>query len=268
MAGYGLTLKYLSTLLLSVIVLVQIALARYAFSLACPVRITYTQWIRVEKKEIRIIRIMSMRLYGIIFALGAVAVPSAFADAVTCSGFSSGFTLGATSGGNVTGDFANLCVTLSGTTATFTFTASNGFGLVDTGIADVNLKTTTFTEVGTPSETPSGTINFNGSNNVGTFGSFSETLKDQSAATSRSQVVFQLSSADFTNVNTILAANSQGFDAAVHVRCDSCSIPGQTGLTFFAGESVSSVPEPSTYAFLGAALLAMVFFIRRKRAVQ
>jgi hypothetical protein len=215
---------------------------------------------------------MKKFLFSIGIAVFLTVVPGAFATSVSCTGFSSQLnTVSLGNGSAATGDFGSLCVTLSGTTATFTFTPNTaaGYYLVDGNIADVNLATSTFStgtftnDIQSGSNTPS----FDGSGNVSMFGTLSETTDNANASSLVSLFSYTLTSASFTNVNSILSFNSQGFDAAAHILCSGCAGTGLTnGLTYFVGEGAVATPEPSSLVWIvGAGIIGAFFVSRRKK---
>jgi hypothetical protein len=202
--------------------------------------------------------------------------PLALADAIACSGFSSELTVASLATGDVTGDFGTVCVTnfTSNTTQTalITFTAASGYGFIDSQIADIS--TTGHSATGSnPTGTPALTSpDFANNGDVNGFGAFDVTLNNGDASTSISVISFTVtnnSSTPWTGVGDVLAFNTEGFDAAAHVRCDSCDLPGQTGKTFYVAENTAgtTVPEPRFYGLLLVGLMGVVgIMLRRHRA--
>src|SRR5207248_4654842 len=143
--------------------------------------------------------------------------------------------------GQSTGNFGTVDVSLSGQTATITFTAGTGFSFGDGSSAAVELNTDSFTEAFV-SESPSNNFKaFAFDQQVDGFGNFDLAL-DQN------NFKIKLSSITFTVTNTsgilwatdadVLAFNEQGFDAAAHIFSSS------TGLTGFAAEGPGThVPD-------------------------
>lgn len=206
--------------------------------------------------------------------ISLAAIPGAFADAVTCNGFTSELTVGSLSSGNVTSDFGNVCVTLSGQIATITFDAASGYGFINTSMVDANINASSFTNAFVSESLDVASHDFSGfggSKNISAFGIFNDTVDNHDAMVSESQVVFTVTNTSatlWTAAADVLAFNSKGFDAAAHVRCDSCSLPGQTGNTFFVAEG-TAVPEPRSIALLLFGLLVVGgFILRRTRPLE
>src|SRR5881275_719106 len=121
--------------------------------------------------------------------------------------------------GMQTGDFGTVTVSLSGQTATITFTAAAGFSFGDGSSAAVNLSTGSFTEAFV-SESPSNNFKaFAFDQQVDGFGNFDLAVDQKNFAIHLSSITFTV-----TNTGTpwatdadVLASNSNGFDAAAHV---------------------------------------------------
>jgi hypothetical protein len=161
-----------------------------------------------------------------------------------------------------TGPFGTVDIALAGDVATVTFTAASGYGFVDSNVADLNL--TNPAGVAFAAVTP-GILTATGSGNVDGEGQMNFTSSIGNASNPLSTISFTLTSASFTNVNTILTANAGGFDAAAHVSL--LSAGGAT--TGFVGENGggTSVPEPVTLAVIGSGLFGLGLVRRWRRSV-
>ena|SRR5882757_963740 len=164
--------------------------------------------------------------------------------------------------GQSTGNFGTVDVSLSGQTATITFTAGAGFFFGDGSSAAVELNTDSFTEAFV-SESPSNNFKaFAFDQNVDGFGSFDLALDQKNFAVHLTSITFTV-----TNTGTawatdadVLASNSNGFDAAAHVFSTS------SGLTGFAAESGGGnthIPDSGATAMLLGGALAGLGVMRR-----
>ena len=164
--------------------------------------------------------------------------------------------------GQSTGNFGTVDVSLSGQTATITFTAGAGFFFGDGSSAAVELNTDSFTEAFV-SESPSNNFKaFAFDQNVDGFGSFDLALDQKNFAVHLTSITFTV-----TNTGTawatdadVLASNSHGFDAAAHVFSTS------SGLTGFAAESGGGnthIPDSGATAMLLGGALAGLGVMRR-----
>ena len=155
------------------------------------------------------------------------------------------------------GPYGTVNVSLSGDTATITFTALNSFSFGGAQAVDVEVNGAFTT--GTITENGAGTFSFAGSNQVDGFGVFNLTI-DASDGRPDSATFVQFtitanSPGQWSDASQVLAFNSGGgngpaFDAAAHIFA-----PGVTG---FAGESPAGVPDGgTTVMLLGAALGAL-----------
>jgi hypothetical protein len=144
-------------------------------------------------------------------------------------------------------------------TVTFDANTAGGFGFVGNNAVDANVGSAVTAAI--VSITPTGISYFKdfSSGNVSSFGSFNETMDLKNASTSQSQIVYTLAlaSGTFASAASVLTADNKGFDAAAHVRCDTCSIPGELGMTFFVGET-AAVPEPTYFLVLGLGLGGLI----------
>jgi len=164
--------------------------------------------------------------------------------------------------GQSTGNFGTVDVSLSGQTATITFTAGAGFFFGDGSSAAVELNTDSFTEAFV-SESPSNNFKaFAFDQHVDGFGSFDLALDQKNFAVHLTSITFTV-----TNTGTawatdadVLASNSNGFDAAAHVFSTS------SGLTGFAAESGGGnthIPDSGATAMLLGGALAGLGVMRR-----
>src|SRR5207237_4552098 len=159
--------------------------------------------------------------------------------------------------GQSTGNFGTVDVSLSGQTATITFTAGTGFSFGDGSSAAVELNTDSFTEAFV-SESPSNNFKaFAFDQQVDGFGNFDLAVDQKNFAIHLSSITFTV-----TNTGTpwatdadVLASNSNGFDAAAHVFSDSI---GKTGFAAESGGGNTHVPDGgATAALLGLGLAGL-----------
>ena len=159
--------------------------------------------------------------------------------------------------GQSTGNFGTVDVSLSGQTATITFTAGTGFSFGDGSSAAVELNTDSFTEAFV-SESPSNNFKaFAFDQQVDGFGNFDLAVDQKNFAIHLSSITFTV-----TNTGTpwatdadVLASNSNGFDAAAHVFSDSS---GKTGFAAESGGGNTHVPDGgATAALLGLGLAGL-----------
>jgi hypothetical protein len=163
--------------------------------------------------------------------------------------------------GQETGNFGTVDVSLSGQTATITFTAGAGFFFGDGSSAGVELNTDSFTEAFV-SESPSNNFKqFTFDKNVDGFGSFDLTLDQNNFAVHLTSITFTV-----TNTGTawasdadVLALNEKGWDAVAHVFSVS------SGKTGFAAEGPPGghVPDSGATAMLLGSALAGLGVMRR-----
>ena len=159
--------------------------------------------------------------------------------------------------GQPTGNFGTVDVSLSGQTATITFTAGAGFFFGDGSSAGVELNTDSFTEAFV-SESPSNNFKqFTFDRNVDGFGSFDLTLDQKNFAVKLTSITFTV-----TNTGTpwatdadVLASNEKGWDAVAHVFSVTS---GKTGFAAESGGGNTHVPDSgATAMLLGSALAGL-----------
>jgi hypothetical protein len=195
-----------------------------------------------------------MKLLRYILFIGAVcvafAVQSAKADFISTLNVSN---LPSFPSGN----FGTVDVSLSGQTATITFTAASGFFFGDGSSAAVELNTDSFTEAFV-SETPSNNfMAFAFDQQVDGWGEFDLALDQKNFAVKLTSITFTVTNTGSTPWATdadVLAFNANGFDAAAHIFATS------TGNTGFAAEGPGGghVPDGgATAALLGLGLAGL-----------
>ena len=203
-----------------------------------------------------------MKKYTILF--GAIcAVTLAFSLNAKASeiGFTSILDVSNLPPGNP-GPYGTVDVTLSGQTATITFTAATGYFFGDGSSAGVELNTDSFTEAFV-SESPSNNFKqFTFDKNVDGFGSFDLTLDQKNFAVHLTSITFTV-----TNTGTpwatdadVLVANEKGWDAVAHVFSTSS---GKTGFAAESGGGNTHVPDSGATAMLLGSALAGLGLVRR-----
>jgi len=155
------------------------------------------------------------------------------------------------------GPYGSVTVTLSGQTATITFTSntSGGFMFIDHAAAAVEVNSTSFTEaIGTDAQ-----FKEFGSGNVDGFGGFNLFVTNLDGSGSAvSTISFTVTNTDglnpWLNNTDVLTNNANGFDAAAHI-----SVNGGVA-TGYAGENGGNghVPDGgATACLLGLALAGL-----------
>ena len=238
---------------------------------------------------------MRMRLSGIIFALSALAVPGAFAsncNSTTDCIFTFDIHNAGFSGVTLPGPFGTVEFVLNGGNIDVTLKMNPDLVLIGTGFP-ATFGFNDDLELGDITAGSFSNVNYSGSTNNGgvdtTGGSGSDLhfdgfgYFDDAAATTApsagssnaiSTLTFVLSRTGghtFSSVQQLIETPSGGGDGSPYFVADvfdkACGANGGTACTGLVGVSnlTSPVPEPSSYAFLGTGLLAMLFLIRRKR---
>jgi hypothetical protein len=162
------------------------------------------------------------------------------------------------------GPYGTVDVSLTGQTATITFTANTagGFFFGDGSSAAVDVNSTSFTE-GNLSETPDNSPTFQtGLQQVDGFGKFNLTVNDANFSVHVSTITFTVTNnlGTWVTASDVLTFNALHFDAAAHI----FSTVG--GITGFAGENgtgVPTVPDSGTTAMLLGGALAGLGAMRR-----
>jgi VPDSG-CTERM motif len=155
------------------------------------------------------------------------------------------------------GPYGTVDVSLTGQTATITFTAAAGYFFGDGSSAAVELNTGSFTEAFV-SESPSDNFKaFAFDQQVDGFGNFDLALDQNNFKVKLTSITFTVTNTDalhpWATDADVLALNADGFDAAAHVFSTS------SGLTGFAAEAPGGrVPDGgATAALLGLALAGL-----------
>jgi hypothetical protein len=161
------------------------------------------------------------------------------------------------------GPYGTVNVTLSGQTATITFTADAGFGFVDGSSAAVDVNSTDFS-TGTVSETPDNSPTFQtGLQQVDGFGKFNLTINDANASVKVSTITFTVTNnvdTLWTTPSDVLTFNASGYDAAAHVFSTGGGI---TGFVAENGTGIPTVPDSGATAMLLGGALAGLSVVRR-----
>jgi hypothetical protein len=212
---------------------------------------------------------------GLALAL-ALSVGNAMADSITYSIDNPNPALA-----GFTGPYGTVDVSLtSSTAATITFTSltTNGvtFLMGTSSAVGVNVAGTYSVGTITPtflSSAFNGTFSNGGAGNMDGFGFFNLTISDSCGyPCSASKVEFALNATGSTiwaNAASVLTPNSQGAFVVMHgVACNPCTVEAGALATGFAanGGAVNSAPEPTSISLLGAGLLGISIWKRRKIA--
>ena len=190
-----------------------------------------------------------MKKYAILFsavcALLLAFSQNAKADAIFTSSLDTGNS--AIAGFLMPGEqFGTVTVSVSGTTATITFTANTagGFEFIDTSAAAVNVANPGSAALVTDTEFKE----FSSKNAVNGFGSFNLTVNNNDGSGSPVDTIsFTVDVASGTSAADVLLLNASGFDAAAHI-----SVNGGVA-TGFAGEAQEGgghVPDGGATAVL------------------
>jgi len=179
------------------------------------------------------------------------------------------------------GSFGTVCVTLnaSNTVATITYNVNSGYliGAEDAMFAQINkplgtftatASATTFTGHSAPSltvENPPGTQQADG---LGAFNLDAKNTDGFGDAFRTGQLQVTLTTGTFASVASVLAFNSTGIDAGVHIfKCsDAATCTAGASLTGYVGETTTAtvVPEPTSVALFGGVLLVVGMKLRKR----
>ena len=167
-------------------------------------------------------------------------------------------------GNNFQPPYGTVDVTLSGQTATITFTAATGYSFGDGKAVDVEVNSTYFTpNIASVIESPAPSdFDSFGSGQVDGFGNFNLTLNNHDFSAGFTTISFTVTNNSlvlWTTPSDVLTFNASGFDAAAHIRS---TVNNPTGITGFAGEGFGPPPPPvpdsgTTAMLLGSALVGL-----------
>jgi hypothetical protein len=160
-----------------------------------------------------------------------------------------------------TGPFGTVDISVSGQTATITFTAATGYSFGDGSSAAVELNSGSFTP-GTITESPDNSPVFALNQSADGFGKFDLVVDQHDFSLHEPSITFTVTNNDagvtwLADGSNVLAFNEKDFDAAAHIFSDAL---GKTG---FAGEGPGTPPPPpvpdsgTTAMLLGAGLSAL-----------
>lgn len=181
------------------------------------------------------------------------------------------------------GPYAHVDISLSGQTATVTFTSLTNGGNIylmgDGGSVDLNVHAASFT-VGTITGTNAGTgfapgpLSQDTAGTVDGFGTFNLKITSFDGFThSSDKISFTVTNTSLTSwlsVNDVLSLNSNGADAAAHIFVTSSPANAANG-AIVTGFASNFVPEAGSMGLLGLGLLALLGLgrlERRERAVS
>jgi VPDSG-CTERM motif len=164
------------------------------------------------------------------------------------------------------GPFGTVLVSLTGQTATITFTAASGFAFVDGQAADVQISSTDFTA--DPLSVSPNTVAepFTGfdSGQVDGFGTFNLRVNYHDASVPLFTISFDVtnnSSTLWTNASQVLGDNGSGFDAAAHILV--LNSGGVTGKAAEVAGTGHTVPDSGATAMLLGIALTAAGVVRR-----
>jgi hypothetical protein len=179
-------------------------------------------------------------------------------------------------GSSLTGPFGTVGVSLSGSTATITFTAASGYVFMDHSIGDLNINGTW--TLGPVTGITCATTGCNGgSGNVDGFGTFNQTINAAggfgSAVSSFSFTITEAGTTNWGSAAGVLFANSTGGDVAAHIAptslggaCTGFASNGTTTSTTPPSGCTTSVPDGGeTLMLLGGVLVGLETLRRRFR---
>ena len=155
------------------------------------------------------------------------------------------------------GPYGTVTVTLSGQTATITFTANTagGFMFIDTSAAGVQVNSASFTQsIVTDTEFKA----FDTGKNVDGFGVFNLTINNKDGSGSPvDTIVFTVTNAGvpWASPSDVLTTNSKGFDAVAHISVNGGVATGYAGEP---GGGGGHIPDSgATAALLGLGLVGV-----------
>ena len=205
---------------------------------------------------------------GALLFLLTLGAPLASADSISYTLSNSNL------GSGFTGPFGTVNVSLSGSTATITFTAGSGYVFLDGSIGDLNINGTW--SLGTVTGITCATAGCDGSfGNVDGFGTFNQTINSKagfgSAVTSFSFTITETGTTNWGSAAGVLFANSTGGHVAAHIAptslggaCTGFASDGTTSSTTPPGGCAGTVPDGGvTLMLLGGALVG-IETLRRK----
>jgi hypothetical protein len=177
-----------------------------------------------------------------------------------------------------TGPYASVLVTLTGQTATFTFTSLTNSGniylLGGEGSLALNLNATSWT-LGTFTGSNAGTgfspgaYSNTGTGNEDGFGLFNQTIKSfDGFSHSADTIVFTVENNSSTQWGTaadVLTPNAGGYEVGAHIFVTSSPANAFNGALATGYAVNGTVPEPATLVFLGMGLVGVAAFGWRKR---
>src|SRR5256886_8201306 len=186
----------------------------------------------------------------ILFAVACLGLQQAKADSVTY------MLTNVNSPGLGTGPFGTVTVSLTGNTATITFTAAAGYLFVDGQAVDVNVNATSWTVANITSN--GNPVSDTGAHNVDGFGSFNQTLSQANSSNGAGLVTFTLTNTTGTWASALqgLIANVDGWLVGAHLQI-------ANGFTAYAVGNTTTLPDGGTTAMLLGAALGALGMARR-----
>lgn len=205
-----------------------------------------------------------LAIAAVALLLLAVGVTPASADTITVNLNNTGV---------AGGPFVVATVNLTSTgTATVTFQASSGVGMVDGSTLALNVNTTqgytgAFTNLTSNGEALANSCDLcSTGNQVDGFGTFNMIFDQKDSSNPATTVSVTLTGGGWTSASQVLALNSGGNDAASHAIVNSCTFfVGGPGPTKSPASCATTVPEPSSLVLLAfSGLLGLCSFVRQK----